>query len=134
MKHDQISMQDWTGDLVRDFARLHDPIMAALVYAGGTHTKDDLFSMCLSGRARFWAVGAQSFMITEILDYPRARHYHIFLAGGNLDEIIAMEDDLLSAAREANCSKLTANGRRGFVRALSALGCVETQAVCEREV
>ena len=133
MKPEPITMLGWTKDLVSNFEKYHDVVMAALAYAGGTHTKDDVFHMCLTGRARLWPL-ANSFMITEILDYPRAKHYHIFLAGGELSELIDMEHELLAAAREANCSKLTASGRRGFIKALKTFGCVETQAVCEREV
>lgn len=133
MKHAQVTLQGWTKDLVTNFEVHHDDIMAALAYAGGTHIKDDVFSMCISGHARFWSMD-NSFMVTEILDYPRAKHYHIFLAGGELSEITDMTQDLVDAAREANCSKLTAGGRRGFIKALKAFGCKETHAFCEREV
>lgn len=97
-------------------------IEAALYYADGTHTYDDIVSMVLTGRLFWSALDKKSFTLAEILEYPRQRHYHIFLAGGDLDVIRAAQSALINAAILAGCTKLTLGGRRGWIKALHQLG------------
>lgn len=100
-------------------------IEAALRYADGTHTYDDIVQMVLQNRLVWWPLDNSSFMLTEVISYPRQGHYHVFLAGGDLDTIRATQSDLINAAKLAGCSKLTLGGRRGWVKALHQLGWTE---------
>src|SRR3546814_5288752 len=58
---------------------------AALSFSGGTHTYDDVVEGVNTGRYVFWP-GPNSAVITEIIEYPRQRTLHFFLAGGNRSE------------------------------------------------
>lgn len=98
--------------------RLYKPrIVEALSYAGHTHTFDDVVVGVFQGRYKYIANPA-SFFITEVLDFPRQKHYHVFLAGGSLEDILANEYKLDADARDAGCSKITMAGRAGWRKAL----------------
>ena len=57
-------------------------------------------------------------MLTEIHEFPNCRHFHIFLAGGNLEDLVSMHTDVIQLAKAAQCEKLTLAGRPGWERAL----------------
>lgn len=100
-------------------------IEAALAYAEGTHTFDDIVCMVVTGRLMWWPL-PNGFMATEVVEYPRAKHMNAFLAGGDLDEIRAMQDQLVAVAKLAGCTAITISGRRGWVKALTSLGWQES--------
>lgn len=114
-------MREETARLQAAFDRHERRMEAAMIYCPGTHNYDDLFALCLGGRLTLWDL-PESFMITEMIDYPRARHFHIFLAGGDLKELVDMHDDVISMARALGCSRLSLAGRPGWERALKAHG------------
>lgn len=96
-------------------------IEAALAHAAGTHSFDDIVQMIMTGRLRWWALPT-GFMLTEVMSYPQTRHFHVFLAGGDLQEIYDEHPKLVEAAMLEGCSKLTLGGRRGWTKALAHLG------------
>lgn len=116
---------DLIAGVCHELIARRDLIEAALEYAHGTHTFDDICHMVISGRLRWWPL-PNSFMITEISEYPRQKHYHVFMAGGDLAEIKATQQALVAAARLAGCSTITLGGRRGWVKALKDLGWEES--------
>ena len=63
----------------------------------------------------------ESFLVTEICSYPKLRSLHIFLAGGDLDEIKSIDDTLLEFAKQLNASVISLSGRRGWTKALADL-------------
>lgn len=87
----------------------------ALVYAGGTHTVDDVLEMIAAGTAQAWP-GPRSIIVTELVEYPRCRRLHVFLAGGNRTELEAMTPLVLQWGREQGCQSATLCGRRGWAR------------------
>lgn len=108
-------------------------IESAMEYQEGTHTFDDIVSMVLQGRLRVFEY-EQSIALTEILEYPQQKHYHVFIAGGNLKELMSHHEDLIVAAKEAGCVKLTISGRKGWLRVLEPLGWKEQYTACICEV
>lgn len=97
----------------------------ALAYAEGTHTFDDIVHMVVTGRLMWWPL-SRGFMVTEVVEYPRAKHLNVFLAGGDLDEIRDTQEQLVLVAKLAGCTALSLSGRRGWVKALTQLGWQES--------
>lgn len=118
-------LSEGRADRIRELLermRAQEPnIEAALNYSGGTHNIDSVTDQVLRGDAVFWDLG-DSFMITEVVNYPTARHFHIFLAGGNLETLVNMHGDVIKLAKALQCDKLTIAGRPGWARALKAHG------------
>jgi hypothetical protein len=119
--------------LVDDLDRHRHHIEAALEYAQHSHTFDDVVAMVLHGHLRLWSL-PNSVMLTEIITYPRYKVYHIFLGGGDLQEILAMHPQVEQAAREAGCVRLSVTGRQGWAKPLKAHGWIPTHLTCTKEV
>jgi hypothetical protein len=107
-------------DPVAAWARCRSWVEAAL-HDVRTHAIEDIEAGIASGAYQFWP-GAKSAAITEIHSFPRARYLHIFLAGGDMEELIAMIPSWKSLAAHLGCSDLTLYGRPGWERALKSHG------------
>ena len=94
-------------------------VEAALEYADGCFTIEDIRNRVASGQYQFWP-GANSAVITEVIQYPRKRALHIFLAGGQMDELASMYPDVEAYARFRECTSVTLSGRRGWLRSFMA--------------
>lgn len=105
----------------------------ALEYAGGTHLFEDVLDQILIGEMLFWP-GKKSCLVTEIVQYPRKRALHVFLAAGDLTEIKSMEPDLRTFAKQLKCDGLSLAGRRGWVKALRELGFTEGHSVVVKQL
>lgn len=107
--------------------RLH--IASALAYASATHSVDDVLSMVAAGHAQFWP-GPASCIVTRIVDQPRKRSVHFFLAAGNSNDLAQMVPIILDWAKSQDCTAATFVGRRGWARTfVTKMGFVDTQMV-----
>ena len=104
------------------WARCAPFIEAALAHAGGGHSLDDIEALVAAGEARLWVSQAAA-MVTLVEDEPRQRRLLIWLAGGDLDELV---NDLRPRAeaweREQGCRRVIVAGRPGWERALARHG------------
>lgn len=96
-------------------------IEAALRAGPPTHTIEDIEAGIEAGAYQFWP-GKRAAAITEIHDFPRARYFHVFLAGGDMTELIDMIPTWKSFGAHCGCSDLTLAGRPGWERVLKAHG------------
>lgn len=101
-------------DLKVEFERLQPYIEAALAHDGG-HSIDDVRKGIEDGNYVFWP-GANSAIVTEILDEPQRRTLHFYLAGGNLPELEAMYPIIEEWGRERGCTRVSTLGRPGWTR------------------
>ena len=109
-------------------------IEAALPYARGTHTIEDIEDGIASGHFVFWA-GEHSAIITEIIEYPRARVLHYFLIGGDLKELVGfMEPRITAWAKSQGCHAVSGAGRPGFERAFAKSGFKPAWRVIFKEI
>lgn len=97
-------------------------IEAALQYAEGTHTIEDIENGIEAGTFQFFC-SRNSAVVTEILNYPRKKVLNYFLIGGDLDELIKEIEPPVSAwAKTEGCSLVVGIGRKGFERAFRDSG------------
>jgi hypothetical protein len=96
-------------------------IRQALAHAGGTHWYEDILYEVQKGNMFFWPA-EKSFMLTEVVQLPRKRIFHVFLAAGSLEEIKEMEPSLEHYAKAMDCDYITLAGRKGWGKALEKLG------------
>ena len=102
-----------------EWRRLRHHILAALEHAGGTHTEDDVLDLLRADQAQFWPA-ANSAMVTEIVGYPQGSHCRIWLAGGEYDELRALERDMVIPwASSVGCRRIELVGRKGWARRLT---------------
>lgn len=107
------TLERWTQ------ARAH--ITEAIARTNGTHTEEDVVAMLLAGRAGLW-VGRECAAVTEIKDWGHFKEVNVFLAGGSMDGIVAMEPSLETHAVENGCRRIVIDGRKGWERVLPEYG------------
>jgi len=108
------------------WARARPFLEDALAHAHGTHEIEDVLGAIGEGRLQLW-LGARCAGVTEILTFPRKRMLNLFLAGGDLDEMKALQAGLEAFARAHACDGMMFSGRlthmaqraSGWGRALS---------------
>lgn len=96
-------------------------IRDALEYSGGTHSFEDVLEAIKDSRMQLWA-GPRGCLVTEVLVYPQKKVLHIFLAGGELDQLTDMHDDVIAWAKKQGCQALSLSGRHGWKKALKPFG------------
>jgi len=96
-------------------------IEAALEYGGGTHYYEDVVESIVSGKMQLWPA-KDSCLVTEITVFPRKKVLHVFLGGGDLDEIIGMHSSVVQWAKAQGCESLTMTGRKGWAKPLKDNG------------
>ena len=96
-------------------------IEAALSYSGNTHHFEDIVAGVKSGTMQLWPA-PHSCLVTELVIYPRKKLLNIFLAGGELKELMSMQPDVQKWAIREGCDGGMISGRRGWDRPLKNLG------------
>lgn len=108
-------------------------IKAALKYGGGTHTYSDVYEAIKCGKMQLWPA-SKSCLVTEITQYPRKKVLHIFLAGGDLEEIKSMQDSVDHWGKLQGCTSMTMTGRRGWTKAIKDIGWKEQLVLMEKVI
>ena len=105
----------------------------ALEYSGGTHEFKDIVDGVLSGQMHLWA-GENCCTVTLFTVYPTGKFLHVFLAGGDLDEILEIEKSMSEFAKQSDCDALTLSGRVGWKKVLRDLGWNEQFLTLKKEI
>ena len=118
-----------------DLEAHREQIEAALGYAGGTHTFEDVRAGVEAGTLLYWP-GVRSAVITEIIQYPQRRVLNFFLAGGDLAELEAMYPIIMQYGRAQGCSSAVLSGRKGWERSffVRTEGWTPTLVVLEKQL
>ena len=107
-------------------------IEMALDKGGNTHEFRDICEGVLSGHMQLWA-GEKGCAVTEIVVYPNKKVFHVFLAGGKMQQITDMHDDAVKWAKEQGCEGMTLSGRKGWQKILGERGWKPHQLVLAKE-
>lgn len=110
-------------------------IERALVYAGGSHTVDDVIEQCHRGEMQMWE-GTQSVVVTQILTYPRLKELCFFIAAGKMSEMQRLGPIIWAWGKEQGCTRAVFVGRPGWARSFLTLeqGWISKLAVFEKEL
>jgi hypothetical protein len=98
--------------------RLKHLIQPALDRSGNTHSLDDVKEEIQQGKAQMWP-GEDCVVITNVVDYPQKKVLLYWIAGGDLTEIMSLEDIISDFARGHGCTSAIIHGRRGWLKALT---------------
>lgn len=108
-------------ELMQEYARVREHLLPAIERTNGTHTEDDVIAALLNGQFKLWAL-EKSVGITEFQIYPRMKILNVFLAGGDLTEIMAHTPVLEAYGLKNGCSRMTFGGRPGWEPVMSEHG------------
>ena len=112
--------------------RLAD-LQGALTKSGNSHDIEDVLSEVLSGHAQFWET-EHATVVTQVADHETYRALNIWLAGGDLHEIISLLKDAEVWATDHGCSVIEVTGRRGWKKVLAPYGFVERAVVLSKDL
>lgn len=94
----------------------------ALALGGHTHTREDIADGIKKGRYQYWG-DEDCCVVTEVVEYPRCRKLHLFIAAGKLSKLLEEYLPKVKAyAKEQGCVSLTSVSRKGFLRRFPAYG------------
>lgn len=105
--------------VVEHFERCKPWLVDAL--EGGFYTIDDVMRAIAENRAQFWP-GKNAAIVTEVDQISQKRVIRVWLAGGDMDEIIQMSHGIESWARLQGCEEVLIEGRKGWERMLKPQG------------
>ena len=100
---------------------MRNGIERALASGGGTHQLRHVLDALVDQSAQLWIRG-DSLLITEVNDTPLLRELHIWIATGELEECIALSEDVAQWGSLNGCQAMTLDGRLGWKRALRQRG------------
>jgi len=120
-------------DLNSELNRCRPWIEAALEYSGGTHYFEDIVEGIVSGKMQFWPA-ERGCAVTEIIIFPRKKVFHIFLAGGEKNQIVDMDESAVQFAKAQGCTSMTIAGRRGWAKVLKAKQWTEAFTTLTKEI
>ena len=92
----------------------HRKLARVLDRMGGFYTPQDILSAIAVGRMQSFVEG-ESWAITQIAVFPRAKVLEILVALGDLDELRILHDRVLAYAEEIGASVVQAYGRKGWI-------------------
>lgn len=81
---------------------------------GGLYSLQDILARIAEGRMQSWVEG-DSWVITQISVFPRARVLEIVIALGKLDEVLRIHERLIDFAKEIDVGVIQAYGRKGWL-------------------
>ena len=117
--------------LLPHWERCRGWLLAALQPECGTEA--DLLEDVACGRAQLWA-GERAALVTQCVDDPSGRCLHVWLAGGDLKDILMLKPGIEAWARGRGCERVTLDGRRGWARVLRAHGYTSNGIELERRL
>ena len=113
--------------------RCREWIEAALAYSGGTHEYEDIVEGIHALRYQFWPA-EKGCAVTEVIEYPRKKVFHVFLAGGEMDQIVDMESSAAIFAKHNGCQGMSLAGRKGWSKVLKEHGWSEAFTTLAKEL
>lgn len=119
--------------IILELERCKQWIEDALKYSGDTHDYKDIVDAVLSGNMHLWA-GEKACTVTLFTVYPKKKIFHVFLAGGDLDEILEIEKSMVEFAKHNDCDALTLSGRVGWKKVLRDLNWNEHFLTLKKEI
>jgi hypothetical protein len=92
----------------------HRKLARLLERMGGLYAVTDILAAIAEGRMQGFVEG-DSWAITQIVQFPRARLLEILIALGDIDECRILHDRILQYARDHDVGLVQAYGRRGWL-------------------
>jgi len=105
--------------LIEHFERCKPWLEAAL--EEGFYKIEDVARALAENRAQFWP-GKNAAIVTEIDTIGQTRVCRVWLAGGEMTEVLEMARGLEAWSRLQGCSEVLVEGRKGWEKALKDQG------------
>jgi hypothetical protein len=95
-------------------APYHRKLARVLDRMGGLYTLNDILTAIAEHRMQSF-VENNSWIITQVVPFPRAKVLEVFAAIGDLDDLRVLHDRILDFAAEIGAGVVRAYGRKGWL-------------------
>ena len=116
-----------------DLAPYREMLESALAHNGGSHSYEDIVAGVESGIYLAWP-GVRSIVVCQLIQTPRRRVGHCFLAAGEMAEVLAIRTWCEEWAKRSGCDAVAINGRPGWERLLASAGYSRKSVVLEKQL
>ena len=99
----------------------HAKLARGLERLGGLYTLNDILTAIAEGRMQSFVEG-NSWAVTQVVSFPRAKVLEVFAAIGDLDDLRILHDRILDFAAEEGIGVIRAYGRKGWLPDASRRG------------
>lgn len=109
------------SEIKRDMERLRQEVEASLNFTDSGYVFEELVELAESGQWQWWSDDA-SFCMSCITDTPKRKVCYIPIAGGKLEDVLAIHDRIkeFAIAQDADC--MACGGRLGWAKMMKARG------------
>jgi hypothetical protein len=97
---------DTIWSLMEEWRLCRPAMLDAIAEAKGTHSEDDVLVELMVGRMKLWRRNASG-LVTEFCQFPRIKCINVFLAGGDLADILPLQSDIENFGRRNGCRRAT---------------------------
>lgn len=108
-------------------------INEALAYTGFSYSFHHVVLRVMTGDLDCF-VFPNSVIMAEVVEAPNFKSYGIYIAAGDLQEILDAEDLMLAEARLRGCRYLSMTGRRGWEKPLKQMGWQHSLSILKKDV
>jgi hypothetical protein len=95
-------------------APYHRKLARVLDRMGGMYTLNDILTAIADGKMQSFVEG-NSWIVTQIQAFPRARTVEVLAAIGDLEDLRILHDRVIDFAAEIGASVIQAHGRKGWL-------------------
>lgn len=118
--------------LANELIRCRPWIEAALDYSR-THDFGDVVQGCFAGEMQLWPA-PDGCLVTQVSTFPKRKLLQVFLAGGDMDAVLALADQAEEWGRAQGCDAMMMMGRMGWQRVLTKRGWDAAFVTMERKL
>ena len=108
-------------------------LLNALEYCDGTHSLEDVAMALDKDEMQFWP-GVNTALVTEIVNYPQKKIIHVFLAAGDMDEVIRILPYIEKHGKSEGCVQLAMTGRKGWEKVMDKIYDLKTKVYLSTEI
>ena len=108
-------------------------LLNALEYGDGTHSLEDVAMALDKDEMQFWP-GNNTAIVTEIVTYPRKKIIHVFLAAGDMNEVIRILPYIEKHGKSEGCVQLAMTGRKGWEKVMEKIYNLQTKVYLSTEI
>lgn len=120
-------------DLLATMRKHREQIEVALAYGHDAHTFDSVVASIIAGARDLYTL-PNAVIIAEVGRYANFSVYHGFIAAGDLNEILAFDDQFIKEGRLRGCKFVSITGRRGWEPTLRKQGWSHDLSILYKEV
>jgi len=97
---------DIIWNLMEEWRLCRAALLPAIAETQGTHTEDDVLVELFTGRMKLWRRNASG-LVTEFCQFPRLKCINVFLAGGDIADILPLQVEVENFGRKNGCQRAT---------------------------